>query len=156
MSARYFNFIGNFELDADADTFWQQAESITALSMEYYAEDPTAAGLMRSLLKGDVSQESHGAVRQMRIAIEAWWQHLLSVGHGCGAIRDDLPNSLMIGLMMAICDVTDLWCVEHIEQLSRQDMREIATMLIGTLRRIGGPEASDHSCQHIWDRLRDQ
>ena len=156
MSARYFNFIGNFELDADADTFWQQAEKITALSMEYYAEDPTAAGLMRSLLKGDVSQESHSAVRQMRIAIEAWWQHLLSVGHGCGAIRDDLPNSLMIGLMMAICDVTDLWCVEHIEQLSRQDMRQIATMLIGTLRRIGSPDAADGSCQHIWDRLRDQ
>jgi len=156
MSARYFNYLGNFELDADAETFWQQAEKITALSMEYYAEDPTAAGLMRSLLMGDVSEESHTAVKQMRVALEAWWQHLLRVGQKCGAIRDDLPNQLMIGLMMAICDVTDLWCVEHIEQLSREDMRQIAYMLVNNLHRIGTPEAADESCLHIWERFQDE
>lgn len=155
MSARYFAFIGNFELNPDAETFWEQAKSITGQSMEYYAEDPTAAGLMRSLLSGDVTNESHSAVRQMRVAIEAWWQHLLRVGQGCGAVRDDLPDSLMIGLMMAICDVTDLWCIRHIDQLSREDMREMASMLINTLRRIGSVEAMDGSCKHIFDRLRD-
>ena len=133
----------------------EQAKSITAQSMEYYAEDPTAAGLMRSLLSGDVTNESHVAVRQMRVAIEAWWQHLLRVGQACGAVRDDLPDSLMIGLMMAICDVTDLWCIKHIDQLSRADMREMASMLINTLRRIGSAEAMDESCKHIFDRLRD-
>ena len=156
MAENYFNYIGSFELKPDAETFWQQAEKITKQSMEYYAEDRTAAGLMRSLLIGDVSQESHLAVKQMRLAIEAWWQHLLKVGQGCGAIRADLPNSLMIRLMMAICDVTDLWCIEHIDELSREDMRQIAVMLVSTLRRIGSAEAVDPSCLHIWQRLRDR
>ena len=155
MSTCYFNHVGNFELHADAATFWQQAEAITEQSMLYYAEDPTAAGLMRSLLSGDVTGESHTAVKQMRIAIESWWQHLLKVGQGCGAIRVDLPNSLMIRLMMALCDVTDLWCIEHIEQLSRDDMRQIAKMLVSSLRRIGEAEAADSNCLHIWDRFRE-
>jgi len=156
MARNFFNFIGEFQLEPDASTFWQQAEKISLQSMEYYAQDPNATGLMRSLFAAQFSQEGQAAVKQMRLAVEAWWVQVLKKGQGCGAIRTDLPNSLMIRLLMAVCDVTDLWCAERIDQFSVEDMRLVSVTLINALRRIGSPEAADESCRHIWDRFKDE
>jgi len=141
---------------ADAPSFWQQAKRLSIRAMEYYAEDHTAAGLFRSLLTTEISDECRTIVVQMRVAVEAWWARVLDIGHACGAIRTDLPNSLMISLLMAICDTIDLWCAERIDRLSREDMREISLMLTDLLRQIGAAEAADESRRHVWRRFHEE
>lgn len=147
--------IGIFKLDPDpsAETFWQQAEEMSIRTIEYYADHPAAAGLLRSLLSQPHSEETKGTVATIRKAWEEWWAMVLRVGQGCGAIRTDLPSSLMIRLLVAVCDAVDAWCIERIDKLSLEDWREISRMLADSLRQMGDVSAEDEARRHLWRRF---
>jgi TetR/AcrR family transcriptional regulator, transcriptional repressor of aconitase len=148
--------IGIFKLEPDAkdaETFWRQAEEMSIRTIEYYADYPAAAGLLRSLLSRPHTEETKGTVATMRAAWEAWWAMVLKVGQDCGAIRTDLPNSLMIRLLVAVCDAVDAWCIERIDKLSLEDWREISRMLADSLRQMGDVSAEDEARRHLWRRF---
>lgn len=145
--------IGSFKLDPDANTFWQQAEQMSIRAIEYYADYPTAAGLLKSLLTRPELGETLETAAVLRTAWEQWWDMVLKLGQDCGAIRTDLPRSFMVRLLVAVCDAVDGWCIERIDQLSLEDWREVARMLAGSLRKMGDVSAEDEDRRHLWRRF---
>jgi AcrR family transcriptional regulator len=152
MAEGFYGYIGSFKEVPDAASFWQQAEEMSVRAIEFYADNPTAAGLIRSLLVPR-ADEGVEVVTAMRKAWEAWWARVLEVGQGCGAIRTDLPSSLMIRLLVSVCDAVDSWCIERIDRLAKEDWREISRMLAASLRQMGDVSAADEGRRHLWKRF---
>ena len=64
---------------------------------------------------------------------------LLEHGRELGLIRTDLPQALLLSLVIAVDDAHDRWLFAHWSELSPADLEQAATRIADTLRRLLTP-----------------
>ncbi|MFO7538133.1 MAG: hypothetical protein R6X32_08725, partial [Chloroflexota bacterium] len=65
---------------------------------------------------------------------------LIGKGQQVGAIRSDLPPTLLISLLMAIDDALDHWLLEHWSTLTAAEMEQIAHKTLTGMQRLLQPQ----------------
>jgi hypothetical protein len=65
---------------------------------------------------------------------------LIERGRELGVIRDDLPDDLLQGLLVAVDVAHDRWLFAHWDSLSPADIDAAAERIAGVLRRLFEPE----------------
>jgi AcrR family transcriptional regulator len=102
----------------------QQREAFLRLGLMFYSEAPDAA---KTTVSGTLA------------AVRAWVQDVLRVGRHSGAVRDDLPEELQYGLVLAVLQVFDEWTVEHYQDFATGDLRALVDAQFATIRRVLSP-----------------
>ncbi len=111
----------------DADAFWSVLENYYLRAMTALAASPQLAALLRGWAvasKTPAFQKAQGEVEQASLP---WIEQALADGQRVGAVRDDLPSTLLIAVVMGMGESMDVWL------LSQQPEKEDLPGLIGAI-----------------------
>lgn len=93
--------------------------------------------LARLFYLPDVPEDS--AVTRIRRAIDDWIAAALMTGRIRGAVRDDLPASLQVRMVVALLWAVDEWSVDRLPTLGPVERDRLASAQVAALRRLLEP-----------------
>jgi AcrR family transcriptional regulator len=122
-----------------ADNFWEALADLYRQQFTSYAERPWVFGVAKA----------GGTLTHERIAAgplaELWEQtqfllvQLLQHGRDLGVVRDDLPQDLLLSLIVAVDETHDNWLYANWPELSAADLEQAARRSADLLRRLLTP-----------------
>lgn len=118
---------------AGAEDFWRQVIVFFDRLAAVFKEDDTLAALARGLYEGPSSQ---GASKGLMLKIRQKLETLLFEGQAVGAIRTDMPRSLIAAALFGAAREIDFWFASHWDELSLSDALELNGKTIGMIRAM--------------------
>jgi AcrR family transcriptional regulator len=124
-----------------AENFWDELADLYRQQFTIYAERPWVFGIAKA--GGSLSAEtlSQGPLAEVWEQAQLLLVGLLEHGRELGAIRDDMPDELLLSLLIAVDDAHDRWLYAHWPELSPADLEQAALRISDTLRRLLAPES---------------
>lgn len=123
-----------------AANFWDELAAIYRQQFTSYAERPWVFGVAKA----------GGALTLEMLAtgplVELWQQaqfllaQLIQQGRELGVIRTDLPEDLLLSLLISVDDAHDRWLYAHWSELSPADLEQAADRISDILRRLLSPD----------------
>lgn len=119
-----------------AVTFWDELTAVYRHQFTSYAERPWVFGVVKA--GGSLSAEmlTRGPLAELWEQAQFLLVQLLQRGRELGVIRADLPEDLLLSLIIAVDDAHDRWLYAHWEDLSAEDREQAAVRIGDTLRRL--------------------
>lgn len=111
----------------DADAFWSVLEDYYLQLMRALAASPQLAALLRGWAAASKNPAFRAAQGEVEQASLPWIEQALAAGQRVGAVRDDLPSSLLVAVVMGMGEAMDVWL------MSQQPDDESLPGLIGVL-----------------------
>ena len=137
--AAYFAAIQQLERPTNGDGFWDYVHRTAVLGYEFMLEDPTAAHLIqcmqreKALLGELVSSELLASLQNIYDAV-------IRDGQRLGAIRSDMPQSLLVDTVRTLAMTFDRWFITARSQGGDAPAPEqAATLYTDVVRRICAP-----------------
>jgi AcrR family transcriptional regulator len=129
--------VGRVEEADSAAGYWREVEAWYGRSLHLFQKDPTAIALLRGLLKeGDRS----GAMNRLRAAGRAWMESVIARGQALGAVRDDMPDGLLVQVFMALEEAIDRWLADRVDDLNAREIDRLSKTMTDLFRRVAKPE----------------
>jgi AcrR family transcriptional regulator len=122
-----------------AANFWDELAAVYRQQFTSYAERPWVFGVAKA--GGAMTTE----MLTREPLVELWRQaqfllaQLIERGRQLGVIRTDLPEDLLISLLVAVDDTHDRWLLGHWPELTPADLEQAAERVSDTLRRLLSP-----------------
>lgn len=133
---RCMRSVGSLPPVRSAEEFWREVEQLHVRCIRFYQDEPTAAGLIRSLVRALALGETSLPLVELRQATTRWIAELVERGQELGAVRTDLPQELLVSVGVALSEGIDLWIVENLEQLGAERLETLISPLAGLFRRL--------------------
>ena len=122
------------ELDiGDADVFWSALEDYYLRLMRALTASPQIAALLRGWASASKNPALESAQRDLEQASIPWIKQALATGQHVGAVRDDLPSTLLIAVVIGMGQAMDIWLIS--QQPEDDTLSGLASILIGMIRR---------------------
>lgn len=121
---------------AGADEFWDALEGYYLRLMRALVAAPQLAALLRGWVAASKDPTFQQAMAEAEQAALPWIQEALATGQRVGAVRDDLPPSLLIAVVLGMGEAMDLWLVS--QQPDEQALPELITALVSMIRGAVG------------------
>jgi AcrR family transcriptional regulator len=123
-----------------AQNYWDEIAALYRRQFTSYAERPWVFGLAKA--GGSLSAEmlAQGPLADLWEQAQFLLVQLLQHGRELGLIRNDLPEELLLSLVIAVDDAHDRWLFAHWSELSPADLEKAATRIADKLRRLLTPE----------------
>lgn len=123
-----------------AANFWQKLADVYRYQFTGYADRPWVFGVAKA--DGTLSLEklSEGPLAELWEEAQFLLVQLLQHGRELGVIRDDLPEDLLLSLLIAVDEAHDRWLYAHWSELSEADLEQAALRMSDLLRRVLTPE----------------
>lgn len=136
--ARLMTEVGELPSPKNALEFWRSFEAMYERCLHLFQNDPTALGLGRSLIK-TTARGNSTALNEVRQLARDWMESLIKSGQEVGAIRNDLPEGLLISVLVALEEGIDLWLAEQLGGLSQDQLRVLSVTLTALFQRVAAP-----------------
>ncbi len=120
-----------------AEDFWRQVGVFFDRLAAVFKEDETLAALARGLYEGPTSQ---GASSDLMRTVRQKLEELLCEGQTVGAIRKDMPRSLIAAALFGAAREIDFWFATHWDELSLNDALDLNRKTIGMIRAMAWSE----------------
>ncbi|PWE30269.1 hypothetical protein C4N9_06140 [Pararhodobacter marinus] len=104
--------------DIDPAGFWKALATLSARLTERFQQDATLAALVRTLHREKAAQE---AVSDKLAGFRARIEGVLAAGRSVGAVRDDLPLSMLADVALDVLISVDRWFARHADSLPDGD-----------------------------------
>ncbi|MEO6532640.1 MAG: TetR/AcrR family transcriptional regulator [Pseudolysinimonas sp.] len=121
----------------DADAFWSVLESYYLRLARALLASPQLAALLRSWSAASKSPEFQQVTGEMEQASVPWIVQGLEVGHRVGAVRDDVPDALLMTAVLGMGEAMDFWLMA--QQPDDDALPGLIATIIGMLRRAVSP-----------------
>ncbi|MEZ5998344.1 MAG: TetR/AcrR family transcriptional regulator [Hyphomonas sp.] len=138
--AYLFRQVGGFDdSKLTADNFWDELE---AMALRFITLGNSNAwyvkmGRMFYRLRSD---GSHSAPTERSFAsARRWLTDFLRKGQALGAVRTDLPETLMVDAAMGLGEALDIWVLRHWDELPEDARLRMAHDQVGLFRRLLAP-----------------
>ena len=135
-----FREVGGFDMDRlTAETFWDEMETVTRRFIMMGNSDAwyVKMGRMFYRLRSD---PAHSAPTERSFAAaRRWITDLLRKGQALGAIRTDLPETLLVDAAMGLGEALDLWVLNHWDEIPQAARLRLADEQVGLFRRLLAP-----------------
>ena len=133
---------------ASPEEFWAEVERMALAAWGYMLSAPRAAALAPAFLKAPASAEDSEVLAELTAQAAEWLRGVLTVGRDAGAVRDDIPDELLLGVTMGVGEAVDRWMGQQ-WFASREEGSAVEPMtapasehvevLIDLLRRVVAP-----------------
>lgn len=132
-----------FPFEADgADAFWAACERMYARSLAYMLASPNNAALCLGITRARQRSGDHPVVQALSEQVSDWARALVRRGQELGAVREDLPEDLLVQVAVSVMDAGDRWIEARWDEFGADDVDETARMLVALYRRIGERETT--------------
>lgn len=121
----------------DADAFWSVLENYYLRLARALLASPQLAALLRGWSAASKSPEFQKATGDMEQASLPWIAQALDVGHRVGAVRDDVPDTLLMAAVLGMGEAMDFWLMS--QQPDDDALSGVIATIVGMLRRVAAP-----------------
>jgi AcrR family transcriptional regulator len=138
------------ELDKlTAENFWDALAAVYRALLAHCIKRPWFLGLARSLWKLPPEMRSDGQLGQVYEMMRGWFGAALEKGRKFGVIRSDLPDDLVLALLMAVDEVKGTWLLEHWAEFDDPEKEALDFHLrtLDMIRRMLAPDAPPALCR---------
>ena len=137
-SAELFAEIGPLpDLDrGGADEFWAALEGYYLRVMRALVAAPRLAALLRGWIAASKDPTFQRAMIEAEQAALPWIQQALATGLRVGAVRQDLPPTLLITVIVGMGEAMDLWLVS--QQPDDDELPPLIAALVSMIRGAVG------------------
>ncbi|MDQ6739908.1 MAG: TetR/AcrR family transcriptional regulator, partial [Actinomycetota bacterium] len=97
----------------DADAFWSVLEGYYLQLMRALTASPKLAALLRGWAAASKNPEFQTAQGDMEQASLPWIEQAIAAGQRVGAVRDDLPTTLLIAVVLGMGEAMDVWLMSE-------------------------------------------
>lgn len=125
---------------ASADEFWGQIGDFFHRLTAALKEDERLAALGRSMYEGP---ETQAALVEPLSRIRDQFDKTLAIGRSVGAVRTDVPLSLLRDVLFAAAREMDRWFAEHWRELSVEEALRVNDSAIDLIRAMAAPRDTD-------------
>jgi AcrR family transcriptional regulator len=122
-----------------AQNYWDEIAALYRHQFTSYAERPWVFGLAKAGGSSSAEGLAGGPLADLWEQAQFLLVQLLGHGRELGLIRDDLPEELLLSLVIAVDDAHDRWLFAHWSELSSTDLEGAAIRIADTLRRLLSP-----------------
>jgi len=123
-----------------AVNFWDELTAVYRHQFTSYAERPWVFGVVKAGGSLSVEMLTNGPLAELWKQAQFLLVQLLQRGRELGVVRDDLPEDLLMTLMVAVDDAHDRWLFDHWDTLSTDDLEQAAVRISDTMHRLLSPE----------------
>jgi len=124
------------------DNFWSQLAAIYQQQFTHYFERPWVLGMTKTAGLIDMEKLNDGPMAEIWESAQGMMGQLVQRGMELGVIRNDLPESLLQELLMAVDTAHDRWLFEHWAEMTPTEIDHAAEFIADTLRRLLEPAES--------------
>jgi AcrR family transcriptional regulator len=130
----------DFSLDGlTARNFWQRLEATQRLATEHMLADPVIATMAKSIWHGAETRRN-GTAAEILAWTQNWIGAMVRKGQALGAIRKDLPEEMLVEMVVALDQVCDRWLAKHLQAGMRAQMIAMSSKVFAATRRLLEPE----------------
>lgn len=120
-----------------ADGFWSALEGYYLRLMTELAASPQLGALLRGWVAASKDPTFQDALSEVELAALPWIERALFDGQRVGAVRDDVPPSLLIAVVLGMGEAMDLWLVE--QRADEEALPGLIAALVSMIRGAVGP-----------------
>jgi AcrR family transcriptional regulator len=120
--------------------FWDELATVYRHQLTSYAERPWVFGVVKAGSSLSIETLAQGPLAELWQQAEFLLVQLLQRGRELGVIRTDLPEELLLSLVIAVDTAHDRWLFAHWSELSTADLEQAAGRIANILRRLLAPE----------------
>ena len=121
---------------AAADEFWQRFTDLYMHPFVDMEEHPWMLGLARAVWTLPHEALESGPVKAVFGEAMDWLRDLVHSGLELGVIRDDLPEELVMELIMALDSVHDKWMAARWQEMTREEREGFTSSFTRLMRRL--------------------
>ncbi len=134
---RIVKAVGGFSIeDLTAENYWKSVENFWASATRFLSKNAWYSRLARTLYRIHKQSPASPATSRMMAVARHWTALTLQRGQAIGAVRNDLPLSLMVEMTLAAGEAGDYWLFEHWDELTIEDRARVAAGEVDLLRRM--------------------
>jgi len=119
-----------------AANFWDELAAVYQQQFTGYAERPWVFGVAKAGGAMTTEMLSAGPLAELWRQAEFLLAQLIQRGRELGVIRNDMPEDLLLALLIAVDDAHDRWLFAHWPELTTADLEQAAQRISDTLRRL--------------------
>ncbi len=119
------------------DQFWATLTDYAQRMLSLLAGDPDTAALLRDSLAGAGSPSPGEAERQATQASVPWLRETMTAGQRSGAVRDDLPDDLLLAVAFGMGRALDAWLIAR--PIDDAQLPGVVAAVIDMMRRALQP-----------------
>jgi AcrR family transcriptional regulator len=121
-----------------AENFWEKITAIYRQQFTGFGERPWVFGVVKAGGASAAELLTMGPLAEMIEQAQFLLLQLIRRGRELGVIREDMPEDLLLSLIVAVDDAHDRWLYAHGPQLTAEDLEEAAVRMGDVLRRLLG------------------
>lgn len=123
-----------FQPPRDAEAFWAEVERLFREVSVLLLNQPALAALACGVYESDTTRAAlpGGFLRE-------GFARLVAIGRSVGAVRDDLPESLLLPVLFAMALEADRWFARHWQDLDAAEVLRLNDRVVGMFRRVAEP-----------------
>jgi AcrR family transcriptional regulator len=123
--------------DGDAEAFWSGLEHYYLRLMTALAGSPQLAAMLRDWGAASGTPAFQNVQGELEQAALPWIDRTIAVGQRVGAVRDDVPTSLLVAVLIGMGQAMDLWLLA--QPPDDDDLPRLTKALMGMLRGAVAP-----------------
>ncbi|MBE2224720.1 MAG: TetR/AcrR family transcriptional regulator [Anaerolineae bacterium] len=125
--------------DLTAVSFWPALQTMYEQQYTQFAERPWVFGVVKS--GGPMNQAllMQGELGEFWQNLEGMLANLLRQGAELGVVRHDLPDDLMMAVVMAVDEAHDNWLLSHLPEMTNEELQAAAAQMVGLLQKLLAP-----------------
>lgn len=122
-----------------AANFWDELAALYRQQFTAYAERPWVFGVAKTGGSLPLEMLATGPLAELFEQAQFLLVQILRHGHELGVVRADLPEELLLALVVAVDDAHDQWLYARWAALSAADLEAAARRAADNLRRLLSP-----------------
>lgn len=131
--------VGAFEPAPSPEAFWGEVAALLSRVYGFFLEDPRAAALVRVLAASLGEGDAMPGLAPYYARLREVAGDVLTTGQRVGAVRTDLPHGLLIEVVLAMGEATDLWLARRWEDLAPDELAAVGPQLLDLFQRVCTP-----------------
>jgi AcrR family transcriptional regulator len=129
----------------DGDSFWSALGQLLEQNVRLCRDEPWLTAVGKLAYHPPTEGAPAGAVAAIFDEARAFQQALLRRGQEVGTVRTDLPEELLIQMLMAADAAADHWMVDHWEELGQEEAERLSRVVFGAIRALVSPPRGEGS-----------
>lgn len=124
----------------DPDAFWEALTEDYLRLMQMLTASPQIAALLRDWMTGPTAPPLRAALDDAEQDVQPWLSRTLAVGQRIGAVRTDVPDDLILAVVVSMGQALDMWLIKNAEQGA--EVADLVGPTLAMLRRAVAPDPS--------------
>ena len=121
------------------DDFWGEFERLNRAAMAYAISHPLVVGVVKSVYRAWHDPAGAPVVNELFEMARRGIGSILRRGQDLGAVRKDLPDSLLVHLIFGLGQATDMWFLELWPSLDPGEPDDFVQMIVAVYRDVLAP-----------------